>query len=105
MDLICVSDKKFTQADYVRRERLASFFAAILLTACGPLGSTYAAEVGYYEGDQVKWEIWGNYASLDECRGSAIAKFNYYNQASPGRATSWACLKRNRSGGYESRHR
>jgi hypothetical protein len=80
-------------------------FSAFLVSGCGPLGSTYAAEVGHYEGNEVKWAVWGDFASLDECRDAAISRFNSYNQVSPGRATSWACLKKSRNGGYESRHR
>ena len=95
------SPMKVTQHRYLASVLCAVFF----LSGCGPLGSTYAAEVGYYEGDQIKWAVWGDFGSLDECRNSAISRFNYYNQASPGRATSWACLKKNRDGSYESRHR
>jgi hypothetical protein len=75
--------------------------SVILLTAC----SRYDAEVGYYEGGSEKWDIWGDFRSLDECRDAAIAQFNFYNRKSEGRAFSWACLKKSRGGGYESRHR
>lgn len=69
------------------------------------LGGTYAAEVGYYEGGGQKWEIYGDYKTLDACREEAISRFNAHNSRSPGRAFSWACLKKNNDGGYESRHR
>lgn len=63
----------------------------------------YAAEVGYYHGEETAWDIWGDYPSLDECRSAAISRYNqltYYN-----RAYSWACLLKNGKGGYASRHR
>ena len=81
-----------------------TFFASvsfIFLLGC----SQYDAEVGYYENAGKKWEIWGNFRSLKECRDAAIARYNAYNRNQDGRAFSWACLKKNRSGGYESRHR
>lgn len=73
----------------------------VLLTGC----SRYDAEVGYYEGESERWDIWGDFGSLDKCRDAAIARFNYYNKEKEGRAFSWACLKKNLGGGYESRHR
>jgi hypothetical protein len=78
-----------------------------VLAGCDGLsfGSTYAAEVGYYEGSEVKWEVWGDFGSLDACRSAAIARFNQHNQQSSGKATSWACLKKSGDGGYEGRHR
>lgn len=69
------------------------------------LGSHYAAEVGYHQGDSQRFDVWGDFGTLDECRSAAIARFNYYNRENPRRAFSWACLKKNRSGGFESRHR
>jgi len=86
---------------------VAVFGLSLLLAACDDLpiiGAKYAAEVGYYSGDKQAWDIWGNY-SLEECREVAISRFNSYNREKPGRAFSWACLKRNSDGGYESRHR
>ena len=75
--------------------------AVFLLSSC----SRYDAEVGYYEGEIRKWDIWGDFGSLEECRDAAIARFNHYNRNQDGRAFSWACLKKNMSGGYKSRHR
>jgi hypothetical protein len=77
---------------------------ALLLAACN-LFSTYAAEVGYHAGEDVKWEIWGDFRSFDDCRSAAMARFNEINHESPRRAVSWACLKKSSDGGYESRHR
>ena len=74
---------------------------AVLLIGC----SRYDAEVGYFEGESERWDVWGDFRTLDECRDAAIARFNSYNQKREGRAFSWACLKKNLSGGYESRHR
>jgi len=74
---------------------------AVLLAGC----SRYDAEVGYYEGTAERWDVWGVFSSLDECRDAAISRYNYYNQERQGRAFSWACLKKNHNGGYESRHR
>lgn len=67
--------------------------------------SKYDAEVGYYEDDSKRWDIWGDFSSLEECSGAAIARYNYYNREQPGRAFSWACLKKNMNGDYKSRHR
>jgi hypothetical protein len=76
--------------------------AGLLLSGCG---NRYDAEVGYYEGDSQEWDVWGDFSSLDECREAAIVRFNQYNRDSAGRAFSWSCLKKNSTGGYESRHR
>ena len=73
----------------------------VLLVGC----SRYDAEVGYYESESEKWEYWGDFSSLDECRDAAMVRYNYYNQQGDVRAFSWACMKKNSSGGYESRHR
>ena len=88
-----------------RHTAVISLWSVILVGGCNLLGATYAAEVGHYEGEQLKWEVWGDFASLDKCRTAAIARFNQYNVQSSGRATSWSCLKKNSDGGYESRHR
>jgi hypothetical protein len=90
------------------RALFIAMLAAIALAGCDNLpsiGGRYAAEVGYYQGEKQAWDIWGEFGSLDECRAAAIARFNSYNAQSPGRAFSWACLKKNRDGSYESRHR
>lgn len=76
----------------------------VVIAGCDALGSKYAAEVGYRAGDETRWEVWGDFSSLEECREAAIARYNFYWRDNR-RATSWACLKKNRSGGYESRHR
>jgi hypothetical protein len=76
---------------------------AIGIAACSGFGERYAAEVGYQQGSETRWDIWGDYTSLDECRTAAMDRYNQYY--AEGRATSWACLKKNREGGYESRHR
>lgn len=68
-------------------------------------GSRYAYEVGYYEAGKERWEIEGDFASLDECRSSATAVYNLHAAQRPGSVISWACLKKNSDGGYESRHR
>ncbi|WP_291518409.1 hypothetical protein [Acidovorax sp.] len=78
--------------------------AGCSLTACG-LGSNYASEVGWREGGKEQWNISGDYASLEECRNAAIAEYNSINARNPGQAFSWACLKKNSDGSYESRHR
>jgi hypothetical protein len=80
---------------------LLASVAVFLLLGC----SRYDAEVGYYQDESKKWDIWGDFSSLEECKGAAIARFNYYNRDQDGRAFSWACLKKNMSGDYESRHR
>ena len=78
--------------------RLTVLVVVFLLLGC----SRYDAEVGYYEGESEKWDIWGDFSSLEECRDAAIARYNYYYRQ--GRAFTWSCLKKN-NGGYESRHR
>ena len=75
-----------------------------LLVGCD-LGSKYASEIGWREGTAEKWNVSGDFASLDECRSAAIAQFNSINARNPGQAFSWACLKKNSDGGYVSRHR
>jgi hypothetical protein len=74
------------------------------LTACG-LGGNYASEVGWREGGKERWNISGDFSSLDECRTAAISEYNSINARNPGQAFSWACLKKNSDGSYESRHR
>jgi hypothetical protein len=85
----------------MRKQTLAGLWLLVILSGCG---SNYAGEVGYYDGESKKWDIWGDFGSLDECRDAAIARYNGLNRESPGRAFSWACLKKS-SDGYESRHR
>lgn len=65
----------------------------------------YAAEVGYYRGTEIGWDIWGDFPTLEECRSEAIARYNFYEVEQRGRAYSWACLLKNGKGGYASRHR
>lgn len=84
--------------------RLPALAVAALLAGCDLPFATYAAEVGYRDGGDVRWDIWGDFSSLDACRDAAVSRYNYY-WAQNQRATSWACLKKNRSGGYESHHR
>ena len=38
----------------------------------------YAAEVGYYQGDQLRWDLWGDFPTLEECRDAAIGRYNFY---------------------------
>lgn len=64
----------------------------------------YAAEVGYYNGSEVAWDLWGDYKSLGACQNAAIARYNYYASEN-GRGHSWSCLLKNGKGGYTSRHR
>jgi hypothetical protein len=90
-----------------RTALLAIALTVTLVAACDyiPLiGSKYAAEVGYLKGSERAWDIWGDF-TLDECRDAAKARLNLYNRELPGRSFSWACLKKNRDGSYESRHR
>lgn len=67
--------------------------------------SRYAAEVGYYRGEEVAWDLWGDFKTLDECKSQAIARYNFYAVEQRGRGHSWSCLLKNAKGGYESRHR
>lgn len=77
---------------------------AIGLAACDLWPKSYAAEVGYYAGETIAWDVWGDFQSLEDCRNAAIARFNYYHTQNE-RAYSWACLMKNGKGGYASRHR
>lgn len=81
--------------------RILLVVAVVALVGC----DRYAAEVGYKAGEETKWSIWGDFDSLDRCREAAIAQYNQYSSQGTGRAVSWACLLKNSSGGYESRHR
>ena len=56
--------------------RLTLTALTFTLGGCDSFGEKYAAEVGYRAGEEIKWEIWGDYASLDECRNAAIARYN-----------------------------
>jgi hypothetical protein len=71
-------------------KRKLAVAATVVLTVVGCIGDEYAAEVGYKAGSDTKWEIWGNFSSLDQCRDAAIARYRTYEQQ--GRAVSWACL-------------
>lgn len=86
--------------------RIAStILVCAMLAGCGWFTpEKYAAEVGYYQGDQVAWELWGDFSSLDECRDAAIAQYNAY-VARDKQAYSWSCLLKDGNGGYVSRHR
>lgn len=84
---------------------LVCLSALVLVVGCDGFGNRYAAEVGYHEGEAEKWNVWSDFASLDECRNAAISQFNSYNVERAGRAFSWACLLKSSDGGYESRHR
>lgn len=64
----------------------------------------YAAEVGYYRGTDIAWDLWGDFKSLDDCRSAAIFRYNFYVEQND-RAYTWSCLLKNARGGYESRHR
>jgi hypothetical protein len=86
--------------------RLTKFAVAsftLALAGCDYLSQKYAAEVGYYHGGEVAWDLWGDFKSLDECRDAAIARYNFY--VSEKRGYSWSCLLKNGNGGYTSRHR
>lgn len=89
--------------DGMRRLRTSVLLAVLVLVLAGC--DRYAAEVGYRAGEETRWNIWGDFSSLDECREAAIAQFNVYESQSRGRAVSWACLLKSSDGGYESRHR
>jgi hypothetical protein len=79
--------------------------SALCLAGCDWFSpSRYAAEVGYYAGREVAWDLWGDFDDLDTCRSAAIARFNYY-AAQNNRGYTWSCLLKNGKGGYVSRHR
>lgn len=86
--------------------RVSAILFALGLAACDVFGqSRYAAEVGYYRGEEVAWDLWGDFTTLDECKSQAIARYNFYAVQQHGRGHSWSCLLKNANGGYESRHR
>jgi hypothetical protein len=74
------------------------------MPGCEGWTSRYAAEVGYYKGDEIAYELWGDYESLDDCKNAAIARYNYYFSDNK-RAYAWSCLLKDGKGGYTSRHR
>lgn len=93
-------------------ENDGSFTAgAILILAAGLLwyfepfssNEVYTAEVGYYEGGQIKYAYEYNYPDLETCRAYARATYGYYNTQN--RAQSWSCLLTDSGGRYLSRHR
>jgi uncharacterized protein YceK len=81
---------------------LIGIAALALLAGCSSPFDKYAAEVGYYQGTETRWEIWGE-MDLEACKAAAIARYNFY--FADRRAVSWACLKLGRDGSYLSRHR
>jgi hypothetical protein len=84
--------------------RYVAVAATLLLQGCDWLQpKRFAAEVGYYEAGQLRWDIFGDFASLEECQSNAVARFNHYHAEK--RAHSWSCLLKNGKGGYTSRHR
>lgn len=74
-----------------------------ILSGCDAFFPRYAAEVGYYQGGETKWDLWGDFSNLDECRDAAISRYNFY--AATNRAHAWSCLLKNGKGGFTSRHR
>lgn len=86
--------------------RTLVFGAALgFMTGCDALvAERYSAEVGYYQGESVGWDLWGDFESLDECRSAAIARYNHY-VAQNRRGYSWSCLLKNGKGSFTSRHR
>lgn len=64
----------------------------------------YAAEVGYYRGQTVAWDLWGDFTDLDECRSAAINRYNFYSGDNQ-RGYTWSCLEKDGKGGYTTRHR
>lgn len=78
--------------------------ACVALSACSWFQSKrYAAEVGHYAGEEVAWDLWGDFESLDECRNAAISRYNAY-VAQNARAYSWSCLLKDGKGGYVERY-
>lgn len=95
---------------FIARSLIAAaviFGAVVLYTHIAAVlqPSRYAAEVGYYRGTEVAWDLWGDFSSLDGCRQEAIARYNFYAVEQRGRGHSWSCLLKNGKGGYTSRHR
>ncbi len=52
----------------------------------------YAAEVGYYVGDNVQYWIGEQRKTLDECRSDADGVASYYGRNSASRIVSRSCL-------------
>lgn len=84
------------------RNRILACMALVgTLSGC----AKYDAEIGYFDGAEKRFDYWGDFSSLDECRNAAIGRFNAMNADKSGRAFSWACMEKNADGGYASRHR
>jgi len=60
-------------------KRLLLMTAALLIGGC----SNYDAEIGYFDGSQRRFDYWGNFSSLDDCRDAAIGRFNAMNSDKP----------------------
>jgi hypothetical protein len=77
--------------------------AAVCVGGCAPQ-ERYAAEVGYYDDDQVvQWEVFGDYPSFEDCEQEAVARYLAYESRDV--AFSWACLLKEEGGGYAGRFR
>lgn len=81
----------------------ATVIVSAALSGCEFGSERYDAEVGYYEGGQTRWDLWGDFKTLEACRSAAIGRYNAYFAQK--RAYTWSCLKKNGSGGYSTRHR
>ena len=81
---------------------IAVVLAIIYFGGWGFWQKHYAAEVGYYAGEQVSWDLWGDFTSLDECRNAAIDRYNFY-YAHNHRGYAWSCLEKDGNGGYTER--
>lgn len=57
-----------------------------------PRGTAYAAEVGYYVGDQIQYEEGSRRKTLQECRSDADNIASYRGRNSPSRIVSQTCL-------------
>jgi hypothetical protein len=85
------------------RAALALALAVGCLGGCAPR-ERYAAEVGYYAEDRaVQWEVFGDYASFEDCEEEAVARYRAYESRDV--AFSWACLLRDETGGFSGRFR
>ncbi|WP_424932190.1 hypothetical protein [Amaricoccus macauensis] len=76
---------------------------AAALSACAER-EDYAAELGFYQDDRLRWDISGSYPSFQECKEVAQARHEVYTRQE--REFSWACLKRDpETGEFTNRYR
>jgi hypothetical protein len=80
-----------------------TLLAGLFLAGCAEK-EHYAAELGFYQDNKLRWDISGDYPSFEDCREVAYQRHEIYTRQ--GREFSWACLKKDpETGEYTNRYR